>query len=128
MRVFLINWATAVNTAIFFYALFENAILKPSTCVAGFITYRMLIFNKVQRRCRRKQMRIYINCYCCYSTGGFWWTSFSLSLCDQYTWLTHDQSVIDNDRHFFNITHINIAWAIRNSPKYFKDFNIVKTF
>jgi hypothetical protein len=29
----------------FLHALFENAILKPSTCVAGLITCRTLIFN-----------------------------------------------------------------------------------
>ena len=25
-------------------------------------------------------------------------------------------------------SYTNIAWVIRNSPKYLKDFNIVKTF
>ena len=27
-----------------------------------------------------------------------------------------------------NIFYINIAWAIRNGPKYLKDLNVVKTF
>ena len=28
----------------------------------------------------------------------------------------------------FNISYINIAWAIRNGPKYLKDPNIAETF
>ena len=28
----------------------------------------------------------------------------------------------------FNTSYINIAWAIKNGPKYLKDFNIVETF
>jgi hypothetical protein len=28
----------------------------------------------------------------------------------------------------FDIFYTNIAWAIRNSPKYLKDFNIAGTF
>ena len=27
-----------------------------------------------------------------------------------------------------NTSYTNIAWAIRNGPKYLKDFNMVKTF
>ena len=30
--------------------------------------------------------------------------------------------------HLFNISYTNIAWVIRNGPKYLKDLNIVKTF
>jgi hypothetical protein len=30
--------------------------------------------------------------------------------------------------YLFNTTHNNIAWVIRNGPKYPKDLNIVETF
>jgi hypothetical protein len=30
--------------------------------------------------------------------------------------------------YFFNTTHTNITWVIRNGPKYPEDLNIVKTF
>jgi hypothetical protein len=30
--------------------------------------------------------------------------------------------------YFFNTSYIYIAWAIRSSLKYFKDFNIAETF
>ena len=30
--------------------------------------------------------------------------------------------------YFFNISYINITWAIRNGPEYLKDLNIVGTF
>jgi hypothetical protein len=30
--------------------------------------------------------------------------------------------------YFFNTSYTNIAWAIRNGPKYLKDLNMAETF
>ena len=30
--------------------------------------------------------------------------------------------------YLFDISYINITWAIRNSPEYLKDLNVAKTF
>ena len=30
--------------------------------------------------------------------------------------------------YFFNTSYINIAWVIKNGPKYLKDLNIAGTF